>query len=131
MNPYVNDYRSYIELSLAVELYNVCRGKQFEPMIDGDFIHFINLRPTLLPVRTRNGEKTRLSYLIHILSREVVDSFYSEHWKNKMLEQCGIERPHYEKHRCDVLSKDTKGNKIFRESLQKAIKTAVNFDLSL
>lgn len=131
MDPFFNDFRSYIGISLAAELFHLCKGKQFEPMHDGDFVNFINLRPTLNQVKIKVGEKTRLSYFIYILSKEIVDPYCSDYWESKMLEQCNIEKKHYEKHRCDIISKENKANKNFRESLQKAISDAVKFDSAL
>ena len=44
MNPFINDFRSYIGLTLCRQLFELCRNKQFEAMHCGDFVNFINLR---------------------------------------------------------------------------------------
>lgn len=131
MNPFINDFRSYIGLTLCGQLFELCRNKQFEPMHCGDFVNFFNLRPTLQPVKLKYNEKIRVVYLIYVLSTEIVDTYYSEHWVKTMLAQCNIPEKYYLGHRRHVITNGGKNNDEFREALHQAIEIAIKFDSAL
>ena len=131
MNPFINDFRSYIGLTLCGQLFELCRNKQFEAMHCGDFVNFINLRPTNQPIKIKDGENLRLSYLIFVLGTEVVDSDYSAHWINTMLAQCCITKKFYSSYKKYLISDDTRKNIEFKESLHQAIERADKFDKGL
>lgn len=65
----------------------------------GDFVNFINLRPTNQPIKIKDGENLRLSYPIFVIGTEVVDSDYAAYWIDAMLGQCHISKKFYNGHK--------------------------------
>jgi len=93
-----------VDVSLCSDVYHLCKNRQFECQRGYDFVAFLNLRKSAYPVTVRHNENTRVSYLIHRLSKYLtnpMDTDFTKQWITSMIQMCKIDPVHYEKHYMD------------------------------
>lgn len=114
-----------VDLALCLFIYEVCNDYQFEFASGSDFVNFMNLKPTSLPVTVRPKENLRVCYMVLSVSQTIRPRERGRLWAEEFLKHCGISKSYYDKHRNDVCAKGaTKENQDFRKVIDKAIENA-------
>lgn len=114
-----------VDLALCLFIYEVCNDRQFCYLSGSDFVNFINMKPTTRPVTVRPKENLRICYMVMSVSQTIKPRELAAGWVESFLEQCGISKSYYDKHRNDVCSKGaTDLNREYRKSIDKAIENA-------
>lgn len=111
-----------VQLSLCMFLYEVCNDVQFEHMSGSDFVNFLNLKPTAVPVVVRPRENLRICYLAYVISKTIAPKSEAERWTKGFLGSCHIAHEYYRKHCRDIASKyATSANKEFAGMVETAL----------
>lgn len=85
---------AYFPMKLVSAIHEVCNGEQFEDISEADFYAGLNLQPCDSKLKIRSEEKTRVCYLIFLMS-ETLPKQNRKKWKEAVMELLGIEKKHY------------------------------------
>lgn len=114
-----------VDLALCLFIYEVCNDCQFGHLSGSDFVNFMNLKPTVLPVTVRPKENLRICYMVMSVSQTVKPRERGKQWAEEFLKRCGISKSYYDKHRSDVCAQGaTIENREYRKSIDRAIENA-------
>ena len=123
-------WMDFVDLSMAVFLYEICNDNQFTCVSGSDFINFLNLKPTSQPVSIRLKEKLRICYMVLSVSLAIKPADRGRQWAAEFLKICGIPMSYYIKHRNDVCNEDTtNNNKLYRKAIDEAIDNAKKLNI--
>ncbi len=116
----------YLDLAICLYLYEEVNDVQFHYVNNGDFVNFMNLRPTNEPVIPRAGEKLRIGYMAEKISQTIHPRATGQEWFKNFLKQCGITLKYYQGHRSEIMDDDYAydHNVEFKKSIEKAISKA-------
>lgn len=114
-----NDNILYFPLNILAAIHDACNGAQFEDIGDMDFCANMNLQPCCNKLIKRPGEKSRVCYLIHLLS-EKLDAENRVKWRNEILKSLEIEAPFYwAKYRMPLWECPSENDKRFGDAMQQ------------
>ena len=117
VNSYPLDFhRNYLDVEDCCRIYRYCNGRQFEAATKLDLCEFLNLRPSLVPVRILDGEKQRMCFLINQLLKHRLPAIteMKKPWLRGILAACSISESYYKSHYNDVDEKSgSEANKEF------------------
>lgn len=88
-----NQY-TYFPMKLISAIYEICNNEQFENISDKDFYANLNLQPYENKLKIRPREKTRVCYLLSLLSEYLIKQD-RENWKMAVLELLEIDMEYY------------------------------------
>lgn len=109
----------YFEMGLISTVYNVCVGEQFEKMTEVDFYNCINLMSSKGVLKIKSQEKSRICYLIHLLSEQLEKSCREE-WRTGILSLIGIAPLYYKSKYKEAANRySSKKNKEFAAEMKK------------
>lgn len=117
--------KDVMDILACYYIYNVCNGKQWEPIACSDFIDIMNMKPTEAAIKIRYREKARVCHMLNVASKLLADPSMKEVWLRGMLERFGIDIKYFKSHYSDVKAPaNTKDNKTFGEDLDNALYNA-------
>lgn len=109
----------YFEMGLISTVYNACVGEQFEKMTEVDFYNCINLMSSKGVLKIKSQEKSRICYLIHLLSEQLEKSCREE-WRTGILSLIGIAPLYYKSKYKEAANRySSKKNKEFAAEMKK------------
>jgi len=109
----------YFEMGLISNVYKTCVGEQFEDMAEVDFYSSMNLMATDASLRIRSNEKSRVCYLIYLLSEQLEKSIREE-WRSGILTQLNISSTYYKSKYKEAANRySSKKNKEFAANMKE------------
>ena len=115
----VENATPYFEMGLISTVYNACVGEQFVEMAEVDFYNNINLMSSIGTLKIRNQEKSRVCYLIHLLSEQLERSCREE-WRTGILSMLDIAPLYYKSKYKEAANRySSKKNKEFAAEMKK------------
>ncbi|MCC8039072.1 MAG: hypothetical protein LIP02_13220 [Bacteroidales bacterium] len=120
------ELEDYLDLAICMYLYEEVNDIQFHYTNAGDFVNFMNLRPTNEKVIPRAGEKLRIGYMAEKISQTIHPRAIGQEWFKNFLKQCGFTLKYYQGHRSEIMDDDYayEHNLEFKKSIEKAISKA-------
>lgn len=119
VNKITEDLVTYIPMSLAVKIHDLCNGRQFDEMTDIDFFHAINMHPNCKELIIRKDQIGKVCYLIDQTKRKL-QAEIQEEWKDKIIEALKIKpRTYKSKYKGPVSDLPSEPDKEFAESLKE------------
>lgn len=115
-------WRDVVELGLCMAIHDVCNDSQFENCTPLDFANFLNVREATKSIAVLPKEKLRVCYMVYAVAQNISPRSEAETWTRLFLQQCGIARTYYDKHRSDICADYATGdNQNYRKSIDEAI----------
>lgn len=94
---------AYFPMKLVSAIHEVCNGEQFEEISEVDFYAGLNLQPCDSKLKIRPKEKTRVCYLISLMS-ETLPEQNRKKWIEAIMEMLEIDKKHYNSKYKDPIS---------------------------
>lgn len=90
---------------MGAKIYSFCaKHELFNPINPYDFIGFLNIRESQMPVTVRSMKKAKACYMIYRLSQYLSVPTLKEQWITAILSTCGITRTYYDTHRMSLVN---------------------------
>lgn len=112
----------YFPMKVVSAIYEICNNEQFESISDMDFYANLNLQSHKIKLKVRPREKTRVCYLISLLSEYLIKQD-RENWKTAILELLEIDIEYYKSKYKEPTYKFPSGsNQKFADKIQAIFK---------
>lgn len=109
-------------MKLLSAIHEVCNGEQFEGIPETDFYAAMNLQLCSDKLKIRSGEKSRVCYLIFLMS-EILSKQDRETWKDEILKRLDISRSYYRsKYKEPVSDFPSDKNRQFAEEIKRVFR---------
>ena len=122
----------FVSINMGAKIYSFCAKHEiFNPVNPLDFIEFLNIRETQMPIKVRSMKKAKVCYMIYRLSEYLLVPTLKEQWISAILSTFGIDRTYYDTHRMSLdhgrhysLNKESSWTEVekFVEGLEDALK---------
>ena len=113
---------TYFDMGFLSKVHEECNGEEFEDISQLDFYTSINLLPSHTLLKVKVNAKTRVCYLIFLLSERLPQE-RREEWKGKILNHLGISIKVYQsKYKEPVSSDPSRINRDFARRMDEIFK---------
>ncbi len=115
-----NNDTVYVNMKLASSIHELCNNVQFEFLSDTDFYNLLNNKPTTAKLTIKQGEKTRVYFLIHRIGNSLNNQVKKAEWMEYIFRLLDINEAHYNsKYREPVSKHPSKASQKFAEELNQ------------
>lgn len=96
--------RDIVDILTCSYIYKVCNGRQWEPITGSDFVAIMNMKPCEIEIHIRYREKSRVCYMLYLVSKSLQATGIGKTWLSAMLVRFGISETYYSSHYSDAQS---------------------------
>lgn len=107
----------YFTMKIIAAIYETCNNEQFANATETDYYQFFNLQSTEKPLQIKEGERTRVYYLLHKMY-ECLPESWKQNWRDTIFKQLEIDEKNYlSKYREPVSAIPSKKSKAFAQNM--------------